>query len=137
MFRGRPSIAVYLTQNEYRYKEFKLQCYEKEIVSQVISVQHFYKGKGVLSVMSNILKQVTVKTGGELYYFNYPKDISPKTMLIGIDVCHSGPKSTVGFCASYNKELTQYYSHMIVQKRGQEIVQNKLVVALKDAVKVF
>ena len=59
-----------------------------------------------MSVMSNVLKQITVKTGGELYYLNYPKDISRRTMLIGIDVCHSGAKSTVGFCASYNPEMT-------------------------------
>jgi len=29
-----------------------------------------------------------------------------KTMLIGIDVCHAGANSIVGFCASINKEMS-------------------------------
>jgi hypothetical protein len=29
-----------------------------------------------------------------------------KTMLIGIDVCHAGPQSVVGFAASTNKEMS-------------------------------
>jgi aubergine len=54
-------------------------------------------------------------------------------MLLGIDVCHSGPQSVVGFCASINTEMSQYYSEKIVQKRGQEIVGKQLKEALKKA----
>jgi len=39
-------------------------------------------------------------------------------MLIGIDVCHSGPNSIVGFSASINREMSQYYSDHFVQKKG-------------------
>jgi hypothetical protein len=39
---------------------------------------------------------------------------SMKTMLIGIDVCHSGRKSVVGFAASTNKYMSQYFSDYIV-----------------------
>lgn len=43
---------------------------------------------------------------------------SMKTMLIGIDVCHSGKQSVVGFAASTNKAMSQYYSDYIVQSKG-------------------
>ena len=62
---------------------------------------------------------------------------SMKTMLIGIDVCHSGPSSVVGFSASINPAMTQYYSQYLVQKRGQEIVDDKLKETLQMAVDAF
>ena len=37
-----------------------------------------------------------------------------RTMLIGIDVCHEGKNSVVGFAASNNKEMSQYYSQHII-----------------------
>jgi hypothetical protein len=55
-------------------------------------------------------------------------------MLIGIDVCHSGPNSIVGFSASTNKEMSQYYSEHITQTKGQEIVQKNMQEALKKAI---
>jgi hypothetical protein len=58
---------------------------------------------GGLSVAANILKQINVKLGGDLYNLRLKENILPKTMLMGIDVCHSGPNSIVGFCASINK----------------------------------
>jgi hypothetical protein len=47
-------------------------------------------------------------------------------MLIGIDVCHAGPRSTVGFSASINYSMSQYYSNYIVQKKGQELIKKEL-----------
>lgn len=58
-------------------------------------------------------------------------------MLIGIDVCHSGPQSIVGFCATINREMSQYYSAPIAQERGQEIVGSKLKEALSKAFESF
>lgn len=54
------------------------------------------------------------KLGGDLFNLKFSKEVSPKTMLMGIDVCHSGPSSIVGFCATINKEMSQYYSQKIV-----------------------
>ena len=58
-------------------------------------------------------------------------------MLIGIDVCHSGPNSVVGVAASTNAEMSQYYSEFIIQKKGQEIVQAQMKDAIKNAIEVF
>lgn len=54
------------------------------------------------------------KLGGDLFNLKFSKEVAPKTMLMGIDVCHSGPSSIVGFCATINKEMSQYYSQKIV-----------------------
>lgn len=42
-------------------------------------------------------------------------------MLIGMDVCHFGPKSIVGFCATLNDTYTKYYSQSYYQAKGKEI----------------
>lgn len=60
-----------------------------------------------------------------------------RTMLIGIDVCHSGPSSIVGLACSINKEMSQYYSEYLVQRKGQEIVESQMKEALKKAIEAF
>ena len=63
------------------------------------------------------------KQGGDLYQLQFPSILNTKrTMLIGIDVCHAGPKSIVGLSASINKEMSQYYSDFFVQPKYKEIV---------------
>ena len=60
-----------------------------------------------LSKATNVIKQINSKAGGDLYYLKFPEVLDKKrTMLIGIDVCHAGPKSIVGFCCSINKEMS-------------------------------
>jgi hypothetical protein len=58
------------------------------------------------SVGGNILRQINSKLGGDLFHLRFSKELLPNTMLIGIDVCHAGPTSIVGFCASINRELS-------------------------------
>ena len=68
-----------------------------------------------LSKATNILRQINSKAGGDLYYLKFPESLASKrTMLIGIDVCHAGPQSIVGFCATINKEMSQYYSEHFI-----------------------
>ena len=53
--------------------------------------------------------------GGDLYYLKFPEAVTSKrTMLIGVDVCHSGPNSVVGVAATINKGMSQYYSESII-----------------------
>lgn len=58
-------------------------------------------------------------------------------MVIGIDVCHAGKKSVVGFCASVNKNCTLYYSDIIIQAKNQEIVKDDLDKCLTNAIRQF
>lgn len=90
-----------------------------------------------LSVASNVLRQINSKLGGDLYQLKFSPHLSPLTMLIGMDVCHSGPMSIVGFCASINETRSQYWSERIVQKKGQEIVGPQLKEAIKRALGCF
>lgn len=72
-----------------------------------------------------------------MYNLKFSQNMSTNKMLIGIDVCHQGDHSIVGFCASINSSMSQYYSQKIVQKRGQEIVNKELTMALKNALDSF
>ena len=76
--------------------------------------------------------------GGDLYTMKFPNALDTmRTMLIGIDVCHAGPQSIVGFAASINKKMSQYYNEYLIQKKGQEIVATRMKEALKKAIDAF
>jgi hypothetical protein len=60
-----------------------------------------------MSVASNIMKQINSKIGGESIRVKFPEFMNKfKVMIIGIDVCHQGKNSMVGFSASTNKYCT-------------------------------
>ena len=86
--KGLPIIVLIVLRNQHLYNAFKNICYKRNVVSQVVSAHTCYKVN--LSVASNVLKQMNSKIGGELYTMDFPKEVSDKTMLIGIDVCHQG-----------------------------------------------
>jgi len=91
-----------------------------------------------LSKATNILRQINSKAGGDLYYLKFPQVLDKKrTMLIGIDVCHSGPKSIVGFSASINPKMSQYYSDHFVQNKNQEIVKDNMKDSIVEAIQTF
>lgn len=78
------------------------------------------------------------KMGGDLYTMKFPDRLSQeRAMLIGIDVCHAGGNSIVGFAASINPEMSQYYSDFLVQKKGQEVITQQMAEPLKKAFDVF
>lgn len=58
-------------------------------------------------------------------------------MAIGIDVCHSGPNSVVGFCATLDKYFNKYYNDYIVQPKFQELIKTELDRCLKNAILNF
>ena len=76
-----------------------------QVPSQVITCRN---GRSFnMSKASNILRQINSKIGGDLYRMKFPDAMRDmRTMLIGIDVCHAGPTSVVGFSASTNPEMT-------------------------------
>jgi len=108
MSKTQVTIVVILLENEHLYNQYKNMCYRMNLVSQVVNAKTCRRMN--LSVATNIIKQINSKIGGELYLMEFPKEVSAKTMLIGIDVCHSGPNSIVGFCASINGNMSKYYS---------------------------
>lgn len=41
---------------------------------------------------------------------SFPPEISKKTMMIGIDVCHKGKTSFIGYVSTYDPFLCKYYT---------------------------
>ena len=108
-----PKIAVCILDRESSYKTVKEVCHMYQVPSQVITARNARSFN--MTEASNILRQINSKTGGDLYHMKFPEAMdSMRTMLIGIDVCHAGPTSVVGFSASINAEMTQYYSQYLV-----------------------
>ena len=59
-----------------------------------------------------------MKLGHDLYQLKIDESIidtsgkkKAKTMIVGYDVSHRGSSSMVGFCASINRNMTQFYSN--------------------------
>ena len=49
--------------------------------------------------------------GHDLYELRLPEELKKgETMVVGYDVSHKSETSMVGFCASINDKMTQYYS---------------------------
>ena len=91
-----------------------------------------------LAKATNILRQINSKAGGDLYNLKFPEELHNKrTMLIGIDVCHAGPQSIVGFSASINCEMSQYFSDYLIQKKGKEIVEDNMCKLITQAIVEF
>mmetsp|Transcript_12297 Transcript_12297/g.16681 ORF Transcript_12297/g.16681 Transcript_12297/m.16681 type:complete len:112 (-) Transcript_12297:359-694(-) len=100
-----PKMAVCLLDREQNYRIVKEVCSMYQVPSQVITVRNARSFN--LSKASNILRQINSKMGGDLYRMKFPDAMTNmRTMLIGIDVCHAGPTSVVGFSASTNPDLT-------------------------------
>jgi hypothetical protein len=49
-------------------------------------------------------------------------------MLVGIDVCHKGKFSIIGFVASYDKYMCKFYTQASPQpQKGQEIISGDVL----------
>ena len=99
------------------YGKIKHIFTKHDVMTQV--VLKFTCKKMNMSVATNVMKQVNSKIGGESIRIKFPSFMSTeKVMIIGIDVCHSGRKSVVGFIATTNSNATSFYSDIIIQQKG-------------------
>lgn len=132
----RKPFAIHLVGHPKDYGKLKYGYTKNNIMSQMITMSTARKIN--LSHASNIMKQVNTKTGGESIRVKLPELIKvEKVMVIGIDVCHAGRNSVVGFAATINPDLTKYFSKFIVQKKGQELVKTDLDECMMQAVQSF
>jgi hypothetical protein len=71
---------------------------------------------------------MNAKFGGDLWRMQFGPEISDQTMLVGIDVCHKGKQSTIGFCATYDPHMCKYYAQASPQpQKGQEIISSTVL----------
>jgi aubergine-like protein len=106
----------------------KLLCLKKPVISQCIVLRNIQNPKGIHSKATKLAVQIVSKYGGAPWIIKNIKFPAP-TMVCGLDVYHSGEKgvktksSIVGFTASLDLNVTKFYSSLVVQKPGQEIVE--------------
>ena len=81
---------------------------DNPIISQFVTSKTINKDND--RIYLNIVRQINAKLGGDLWRMSFGKEISPKTMLVGIDVCHKGKQSIIGFVATYDQYLCKYYT---------------------------
>ncbi len=92
-------FVIYLLDWQNEYDKVKRMLTELDLLSQVVTKQTARRMN--LSVASNIVKQINSKMGGESIRLKMPISLQKElVMAIGIDVCHSGANSIVGFAAS-------------------------------------
>lgn len=100
-----PKVVVFLLKYENNYPMYKEVMHHFRLPSQGITVRNAFKFN--LSKATNILRQINSKVGGDLYTLKFPAIMDKmRPMLIGIDVCHAGPQSIVGFSASINRDMS-------------------------------
>jgi aubergine-like protein len=79
-------------------------------------------------IYMNILRQINAKLGGDLWRMAFGPEISKKTMLVGIDVCHKGKQSIIGFVATYDQYMCKYYTQASPQPtKGTEIISGNIL----------
>eukprot|EP01022_Parablepharisma_sp_SALTPOND_P001781 TRINITY_DN1073_c0_g1_i1.p1 TRINITY_DN1073_c0_g1~~TRINITY_DN1073_c0_g1_i1.p1 ORF type:complete len:1028 (-),score=59.38 TRINITY_DN1073_c0_g1_i1:556-3639(-) len=107
-----------------RRKQYKAVKKVLDISYGIISQCAFadYKKMTNMTYASNLIRQLNAKLGGDLYSVELPPEIPKNTMFVGVDVCHCGRGSVVGFYSNAYTNLAKCYCETTVQKKGQEIV---------------
>jgi|SanBayMetagenome_1026888.scaffolds.fasta_scaffold07949_4 hypothetical protein len=81
---------------------------DNPIISQFVTSKTINRDND--RIYLNIVRQINAKLGGDLWRMNFGAEISNKTMLVGIDVCHKGKQSIIGFVATYDQYMCKYYT---------------------------
>ncbi|KAM8972425.1 piwi-like protein 2 [Pelodytes ibericus] len=114
----------------------KLCCVQTPVPSQVVNTKTISQPQKLRSIAQKILLQINCKLGGELWSVDIPMK---SLMVIGMDVYHDpsrGLRSVLGFVASINSCLTQWYSRVVFQLPHQEIMDS-LKLCLVTALQKF
>merc|ERR1719246_318431 len=74
-------------QDFYSFLKNKINC-DAPVISQFVANRTIAKDND--RIFLNIIRQMNAKFGGDLWRMSFGSEISQKTMLVGIDVCHKG-----------------------------------------------
>ncbi len=118
---GYQFVFVLLSDRRKQYKAVKQSL---DITHGIVSQCAYsdYKKMSNLPFASNLIRQLNAKMGGDLYAVELPKEIPKNTMFVGVDVCHCGRGSRVGFYSNTYTSLAKCYCDSVIQKKGQETV---------------
>ncbi|XP_045537289.1 piwi-like protein Ago3 isoform X2 [Papilio machaon] len=130
-------VAICPTIRDDRYSAIKkICCVDNPVPSQVINARTIMNSQKIRSITQKILLQMNCKLGGTLWNISIPLK---SAMIIGIDSYHDASRkkrSVCAFIASYNQTMTHWYSKVVLQERGQEIVDS-LKSCFVDALKHY
>ncbi|KAL0478177.1 RNAi component PIWI/Argonaut [Acrasis kona] len=118
------AVVILADNNSDRYHAVKRVCQEKGVLSQCAYWSTIESDN--MSKTQKIAVQIVTKLGGAPWTLNYNMNT---TMIVGLDVYHSGEivnrkkSSIVGLCASMGGDQSQYYSKVMIQAPGKEIVE--------------
>lgn len=112
-------------QDFYAFIKNKINC-DSPVISQFVANRTIARDND--RIFLNIIRQMNAKFGGDLWRMQFGEEISDQTMLVGIDVCHKGKQSTIGFCATYDPYMCKYYAQASPQPvKGQEIISTSVL----------
>ncbi|CAH0589121.1 unnamed protein product [Chrysodeixis includens] len=133
-------VVICPSARDDRYSAIKkICCADNPVPSQVINARTLMNQNKIRSITQKILLQMNCKLGGTLWNIAIPFKTA---MVVGIDSHHDATRkkqSVCAFVASYNQSMTHWYSRVMFQARGQEIVDGLkecLIEALKHYLKV-
>jgi len=102
-------IIPFTARGDDFYKQIKNSINANSpVISQFVQAKIIDKDND--RIYMNILRQINAKLGGDLWRMDFGPEISKKTMLVGIDVCHKGKQSLIGFVATYDPNMCKYYT---------------------------
>ena len=81
------------------------------------------KGGYKLTVLSNLMAQMTAKVQRDLFHLSF-KGHSGTKMVIGFDYVLSGGHYLLGFTASYTQYATKYFSRTVLQDKESQILND-------------
>lgn len=103
-------------------------CLEIPVPSQCVQLRTIKSEQGIHSKATKLCVQALSKMGGAPWTLNI--QWPGRTMVIGIDVYHSGEigpdrkkASIVGFTASMDSRLSTFYSRVVKNPPGQELIK--------------
>ena len=126
-------LCVLDDKTKHFYSSIKKYLYEQiGIPSQMIHIKNKNQN---LSYYSNVLNQMVVKAGGELYNITIHQNIQKNpTMIIGIDSSRAGKgKTKIVMTASFSQSLSSFYTQQIIV----ENVENSLPDLFRKALDYF
>jgi len=131
-------MMIFPAQKADRYSAVKkLCCIESPVPSQVVCLKTISNEKRLSAVAQKIALQMNCKLGGELWACRTPLK---KLMVVGIDVFHSKSAkagSIGGMVSSLNDSLSRYYSAVVIQKQGQELIDALKVAFIQSLIRYY
>jgi len=112
-------LCILASESKEKYEAVKrLLSVEFPVPSQVVLAKSIDNPHKLMTIATRVAHQINCKLGGFLWNVDIP---IKKTMIVGIDVCHSRGKSVVAMCGTTNATFNKYFSTVTFQEKNEEV----------------